>query len=316
MLATFSIFLGSTARKKDRPPEDFKLLRSPGETQRRRVQKADENLFFWLFGGAFVPLVIASLVLLLATHLPKRLVLLGAAVAVVLFTATTVCAIILLLRFLNRRRNDLLGYLGERAVAEYLERLKTDGYRIFHDVPCEGRKKNFNIDHVVVGPTGVAVIEVKTRRKRKGREGYKDYEVTYDGQRLIWPWGEERWGIDQVQAEMDWLRKFIHGRTGLHIDPRPVLALPGWWVIERAVGTFRVTNAKLLPAIVRDWKPQALTPEQIDLISRHSMNAVVTLKTKQRARTLSASNAAKPRSAPIIHRNLLRSWLRRIESGL
>jgi hypothetical protein len=67
---------------------------------------------------------------------------------------------------------------------------------------------------------------------------------------------------------MDWLRKFIHGRTGLHIDPRPILALPGWWVTERAVGTFRVTNAKLLPAIVRDWKPQPLTPEQIDLISR------------------------------------------------
>ena len=53
-----------------------------------------------------------------------------------------VCAIILLLRFLNRRRNDLLGYLGERATAEWLEPLKAQGgYRIFHDVPCEGRKK-------------------------------------------------------------------------------------------------------------------------------------------------------------------------------
>ncbi len=158
--------------------------------------------------------------------------------------------------------------MGERAVAEHLEALRESGYRIFHDVPCEGRKKNFNIDHVVVGQTGVAAIEVKTRRKRKGREGYKEHEVTYDGQWLIWPWGEERCGIDQLSAEADWLRKFIHGRTGLHINPRPILALPGWWVTERAVGAFRVANDKLLPAIVRDWKPQPITPEQIDLISR------------------------------------------------
>ncbi len=268
VLIAGGMFWWSTARKKDRPPEHFKLLRSPGETQRRRVQKADESVLSYFFGGAFVPLVIAWLVLLLAIQLPKRLVLVGAAVAAVLFVASTVAAIIMLLRFLNRRRNDLLGYLGERAVAEQLEPLRESGFRIFHDVPCEGRKSNFNIDHVVVGATGVAVIETKTRRKKKGREGYEDYVVTFDGQRLIWPWGEDRCGIDQLQSESDWLRKFIHDRTGLRVDPRPILALPGWFVTERVVGTFRVTNHKLLPSIVRDWKPKPLTPEQIDLISR------------------------------------------------
>jgi hypothetical protein len=54
----------------------------------------------------------------------------------------------------------------------------------------------------------------------------------------------------------------------LHVDPKPILALPGEYVTERVVGAFRVTNHKLLPAMVRDWKPQPLTPEQIDLISR------------------------------------------------
>jgi len=268
VVITAAIFLWSTVRKKDRPPEKFKLLRGPGETQRRRVQKADESLLSYFFGGAFVPLVIAWLVLLLAIQLPKRLVLVGAAVAAVLFVASTVYAIILLLRFLNRRRNDLLGYLGERAVAEHLEPLRESGFRIFHDVPCEGRRKNFNIDHVVLGPTGVAAIEVKTRRKRKGREGYKDYEVTYDGKTLIWPWGEDRCGFDQVVAQADWLREFIQKRTGLAVHPKPILVLPGWWVTERAVSTFRVTNHRLLPTIVRDWKPQPLSDEQIDLISR------------------------------------------------
>ena len=268
MLITGGLFVWRSARRKERPPEKFKLLCGPGETQRRRVQKADENLLSWFFGGAFIPLVIASLVLLLAMQLPKSLVLVGAAVAAVLFVASTGCAIIMLLRFLNRRRNDLLGYLGERAVAEHLEQLRQSGFRIFHDVPCEGRKTNFNIDHVVVGPIGVAAIEVKTRRKKKGRPGFEEHVVTYDGQRLIWPWGEDRCGIDQLLAEADWLRKFIHSRTGLRVDPKPILTLPGWWVTERSVGAFRVTNHKLLPAIVRDWNPRPLTPEQIDLISR------------------------------------------------
>jgi Nuclease-related domain len=268
MVITGIVFWWSIARKKDRPPEKFKLLRGPGETQRRRWQKADENLFVYFFGGAFILLVIASLVLLLAIRLPKRFVPSGAAVAAILFFVSTVCAVIVLLRFLNRRRNDLLGYLGERAVAEHLEQLRENGYRIFHDVPCEGRKTNFNIDHVVVGPTGVAAIETKARRKKKGRLGFEEHVVTYDGQRLIWPWGEDRCGTDQLLAEADWLRKFIHSRTGLRVNPKPILALPGWYVTERVVGAFRVANDKLLPAIVRDWNPQALTGEQIDLISR------------------------------------------------
>lgn len=268
MVITGAIFGWSIARRKDRPPEKFKLLRSPGETQRRRVQKADENLFVYVFIGALIPLGIASLVLLLAGRLPKGLVLWGAAIAAVLFIASTVSVMIVLLRVLNRRRDDLLGYLGERAVAEQLDSLRLGGFRVFHDVPCEGRKKNFNIDHVVVGPTGVAAIEVKTRRKKKGRPGFEEHVVTYDGQRLIWPWGEDRYGIDQLLAESDWLRKFIYDRTGLRVDPKPILALPGWYVTERVVGAFRVSNDKLLPAIVQEWKPQPLTPEQIDLISR------------------------------------------------
>ncbi len=268
VVITGGVYWWSIARRKDRPPEKFKLLRGPGESQRRRVQKADENLFSYLYGGAFVPLVIVWLALLLAVRLPKKLVLVGVAVAAVLFVVSTVCAIIMLLRFLNRRRNDLLGYLGERAVAEHLEALRETGYRIFHDVPCEGRKKNFNIDHVVVGKTGVAAIEVKTRRKKKGRPGFEEHVVTYDGQRLIWPWGEDRCGIDQVVAQADWLREFIQKRTGLAVYPKSILALPGWWVTERVVGAFRVASHKLVPTIVRDWKPQQLTPEQIDLISR------------------------------------------------
>ena len=168
MLVTGLLYIWRTARRKERPPEKFKLLRGPGETLRRRVQKADENLSFYVFGGAFAPFFVAWLVLLLAVRLPKQFVLAGAVVAIVTFVICLIVSTTLLFAFLRRRRNDFIGYLGERSVAEHLEPLIAQGYRVFHDVPCEGRNKNFNLDHVVIGPTGTAIVETKTRRKKKG----------------------------------------------------------------------------------------------------------------------------------------------------
>lgn len=106
---TIGLFLWRTARKKERPPEKFKLLRAPGETQRRRVQNADENLFFYMFGGAVVPCVLFWLVLVVAIRLPKSLVLWGALAAVVAFVLALIGAVIVLVRIMQRRRNDLLG---------------------------------------------------------------------------------------------------------------------------------------------------------------------------------------------------------------
>jgi hypothetical protein len=268
MLCIGGVFLWWARHRKERPPERFKLLRAPGETQRRRVQQADEDMLFYFFVAAFGPLVVAWLFLLIVVRLPKSFAPLGAAFGMLVFFGGLLFAGNRLFRFLKRRRDDLLGYLGERAVAEYLEPLRAEGFRVFHDVPAEGRRKSFNIDHVLIGPPGVSVIETKTRRKKKGRAGYEEHVVVYDGQRLIWPWGEDRCGIDQVGAQADWLREFIEKRTGLRVDPKPIVAFPGWYVIERVISTFRVTSHKLVASIVRDWKPQPLTPQQIDLISR------------------------------------------------
>jgi hypothetical protein len=268
MVVIGGLFIWWAKSRKERPPEKFKLLRGPGETQRRRVQKADEDMLTHFAGAAFVPLFVAWLILIVAARLPRTFSLPAAVVAAISFVIALIVSARKLLQFLRRRRDDLLGYLGERAVAEQLDDLRSHGFRIFHDVPAEGRAKKFNIDSVVVGPSGVTAVEVKTRRKKKGLPDRKDHVVEYDGQRLIWPWGEDRCGIDQLQNEAEWLREFIHGRTGLTVYPKAILALPGWYVTERVVGNFRVTNHKMLPAIVRDWRPESLTDQQIDLICR------------------------------------------------
>ena len=52
------------------------------------------------------------------------------------------------------------GAHGERATAAILDALRHEGWAVFHDVKWPGRPRA-NIDHVVVGPPGIYVIDSK-----------------------------------------------------------------------------------------------------------------------------------------------------------
>lgn len=135
-------------KRRERPPVEFKLLRSPGETLRRRLAKFDENLIFHIGGWAIVPLVVFGSGLLLGFRTIKLetwtelWVVLG--VVVLLFALSLLYSIRRVVRGLFRYRSDWLGYMGERFVAEKIALLEREGFRIFHDVPAEagGRAKD------------------------------------------------------------------------------------------------------------------------------------------------------------------------------
>src|SRR5215213_9900909 len=52
------------------------------------------------------------------------------------------------------------GAQGERHTARLLDRLTGDGYVVFHDLAVPGNT-NANVDHLVIGPSGVFVIDTK-----------------------------------------------------------------------------------------------------------------------------------------------------------
>ena len=255
-------------QRRERPPVNFEFLRGPGESLRRRNAKFDENLVFWIGGAALAPLCVAGVLFRGVLLLPRSFLFAGLIVVGVIMIAGVLLSGAVFYRRLQRWRADFLGYLGERMVGEHLEPLLAQGFRVFHDVPADGAKSDFNLDHVAVGPTGVALIETKTRRKGRARPGFKDHVVIYDGSHLIWPWGEDRHGLEQALAEADWLQKWIHQRTGLKVAVKPILTLPGWWVEQKARGPVTVVNSKSLPAAVRGNGAVSLSPEQIDLIAR------------------------------------------------
>ncbi len=127
-------------------------------------------------------------------------------------------------------RHLRLGYECELAVAQELDTLMLHGYRVFHDIPAG----KFNIDHIVIGSTGVYAIETKGRSKPRRASSEKfDYELTYDGKRLQFPSWTETSPIQQAQRQAKWVSEWLSNATALRVAAKPVLVLPGWWVDRR-----------------------------------------------------------------------------------
>jgi hypothetical protein len=268
VLAVVGFGIWRRKRRKERPPVEFKLLRGPGESLRRRMQQTDDEFAGKILLIAVAPPIVASMATATLTRLSPKTPLLSLLAGAAVLAAGIALAAWLILRLMGRRRDDLLGYLGERAVAEELQPLGAEGYRVFHDLPVKEGDRTFNIDHVVVGPTGLFAVETKARRKGRAREGFKDHEVVYDGKQLIWPWAEDRYGLVQADAEARWLTNWIHKATGLSVTARAILALPGWFVVNRVYGPILVVNHKGLPSFIHGRGERILSEEQIDLIAR------------------------------------------------
>ena len=129
---------------------------------------------------------------------------------------------------------------AEMAVGQELNQLMGEGCRVYHDFPAE----NFNIDHIVVGPTGVFAVETKGRTKAKKRKGKVDATVVYDGNLLQFPGWYETELLLQAQTQADWLNKWLTSAVGDAVYVQTVLALPGWYVVRKADRPIKVISGK------------------------------------------------------------------------
>lgn len=162
-----------------------------------------------------------------------------------------------------------LGQIGEEAVGQYLEeKLRPIGYQVLHDILFE----NFNIDHVVIGPSGVYAVETKTCSKpAKGAAS-----VVYDGQNVtVNGFKPDRDPIVQAKAEAHSLHELLERTTGKKFDVRPVVLYPGWYVENMpANAEVWVLNEKAFPTFVANGK-KILPPEDVSLITFHLKRYVI-----------------------------------------
>jgi len=126
-------------------------------------------------------------------------------------------------------RQMKLGGDGERIVGQELEKLRAHGYRVYHDFLADG----FNIDHIVIGPTGVFTIETKTISKPKDSDVRVDYDgsvVTILGSR------PDRDPIAQAKAQRDFIRKWIRDNANRNAPVRPAVVYVGWYTAKQPEG--------------------------------------------------------------------------------
>ncbi|WP_417667458.1 nuclease-related domain-containing protein [Pseudidiomarina sp.] len=140
-----------------------------------------------------------------------------------------------------------LGLACEMAVGQELEQIiRPEGhpYRIFHDLPFEG----FNVDHLVVSPNGVFIIETKGRSKLV-LDGKKQARVRLEGDALHFPTHVETKPLEQVRMNVKAVRNWLNQATGFDVPVSGVLVLPGWYIErkQRATDPY-VLSAKELPS--------------------------------------------------------------------
>jgi hypothetical protein len=146
---------------------------------------------------------------------------------------------------LDEVRRWRFGMRGEQAVAEKLSdrEIAAAGYVVFHDLQVESGNDKWNVDHVVVGPGGVFVLETKARSKRKATRKQNEGYVIYDGKSLQFPWCVDWKAVPQVERNANWVRELIKKVAPDGILVQPVIVVPGWYV--ESLGDFPV---KVMPA--------------------------------------------------------------------
>lgn len=155
------------------------------------------------------------------------------------------------------------GIEGEKAVGQFLDRLRELGYQVFHDLQGE----NFNVDHVIIGPAGIFTIETKTLSKpMRGKP-----LVEFDGKQILVNGKTlDRDPVAQAKGQASWLKKLLDEITGQTLSVHPVIVFPGWFV-EHKPGALRgmwVLEPKALPTFLSN-KAHELSVEQIKMTSGH-----------------------------------------------
>lgn len=164
-----------------------------------------------------------------------------------------------------RRRIRLLKQArdGELVVGQFLDGLREDGARIFHDIPGE----DFNLDHVVISQKGIFVVETKTLSKP-----YPEAKITIDGERLLVAGhAMDRDPVKQARAQVTWLARVLEETTGKKFSIKGSIVFPGWFVEPPPAGSkleIWILSARALPSFIEN-EPTRLKPDEVSLASYH-----------------------------------------------
>ncbi|MBC8441525.1 MAG: NERD domain-containing protein [Deltaproteobacteria bacterium] len=247
--------------RKKKSPINIELLRSPGEALRNQIDKSTDDILEYFMYLIIFPVAMYSISITQYSFLNRK----PGIIYFILMGSVLFGAIYFLMKKLYKifqKRNSLrVGYECELAVGQGLQVLAKYGFNIFHDFPAQ---KNFNIDHIAVGPQGIFAIETKGRAKFQKTE--KDnWKLEFDGEKLFFPGWTETKPITQAISQARWLQTWIESSTGDKHYVTPVLAIPGWFIRQTKPSELRITNGKSFDFLAKN--KAVLSEKQIMVIS-------------------------------------------------
>lgn len=254
---------------RERPPVTVKLLRPPGEHQRVRLNDLDDRARWLLIATSTVPvLILLAGALALAERPPEEHGLTIPILTGVGFILTAGAGGFFLHRTLAERRNRNRALQGHRIVNDSLAALVPAGFKIFHDVPTDMGNTEGNLHHIVIGNSGIFAIEACTPVSHTAIPGRKPQEIIFDGDQLIYPWGQDTLALVPARRKAEWLAEWIYQLVGERVSVNAVLTFPGWWVTCTANRDLRVCNPDQLAALMLQAPSVGLTEHIRNLITR------------------------------------------------
>jgi hypothetical protein len=261
ILAAVFFERGQRKRRGERPPLSEKLLRPAGYSLQRKLEDLNDSFMAWFMGTFLFSMGAIGTF----TAIPTDII--GRYMVFILCVLGAAGAAIMAWRKAHQIRAHRCGLLGEQAMAEQLQPLWADGYRLFHDLPCEKGHRKWNIDHVVVGPAGVFAIETKYKTKRPGKAGGPAHEATFDGAKIRFPsGGYDAKAVPQARGNAQWLATELSKATGDRVLVHPIVALPGWMVQLKVDVDIKVLSGKYVSKYIAS-EPVQLSDKAIRQIS-------------------------------------------------
>lgn len=162
-------------------------------------------------------------------------------------------------KLFKKSDNFIDGRKGESSVYFELKRL-SDEYSVFQDIHFSGQAHN--IDFVVLGPTGLFAVEVKS---------HKGGEVNFNGQELTWngaPFQEKDF-LKQAKSEALALNKYLKEKIQKDIFVQPVIVFANFVKLhfgKKPVGGVYVIQKEWLNNLITE-NPQKLSVDNLIKIS-------------------------------------------------
>jgi hypothetical protein len=253
------LFRASYISKKRDSPFTENFLRSPGQSSGEKIDYLNGKIGRHVAWLVTLPLFLYSIYLshpyLYKTEFNPMLIqivmLAGAGLSVYFLVKT--------LKLVKERRMARQGYEGKIAVGRELDQLVLEGNHVYHDFPAE----DSNIDHIVVGRSGIFAVETGTRSKPAATKRTDDATVEYNGKILMFPNGDDYKTIAQAERQASWISEWISRAIGEQVAARAIVALPGWFVKRTSAEGISVVNPEQLPSLFKHIKPRLLTDEMI-----------------------------------------------------